>query len=501
MNNKANNLEIILDNCIFSMFEEGQSLAACLAQYPEQRDVLEPLLQISVRLRDARTVQPAPEFRQVAATRMHHLISAHPHRQPSGNPQTVRWPDWRTLFTTRRRPVWAGLVGFLLVFCLLLGTLTVSAAANTIPGEKLYPVKRLVERTQLALTVNNHKKSHLHLRLADKRLQETAELLVLNQNKLAEKTLRDFTGELASATVLLDVNSPLTSNNRYSLAQVMVDDLVQYERTLTLWQASLPAEMETAVLDAISTAQSGQKQAMLLLGEEFTPLLPITAPTTTPSSTSATTPTPSATAGQTTVLTETITAVPTAPPFPVTRSISLTPQWRIPPGWPDNCPDPSNWPEIWPDDCPIPPVLPTDWPTPPHGWPGVIETAVITQIVPILTTPPPDWPDTCPDLSDLIDGWPEDCPLPSDWDSELPTPPGEWPDPSEFWPPPEEEWSTPLPVPTAWPTNLPEIIDPPDNIEIPDIPVPEPPDLPDIPEPPGWPSPPENNNSGGISWP
>jgi len=493
MNNNAHNLETILDNCITAVLEEGQTVKACLAQFPDQRDVLEPLLQITVRLHAAHTLQPAPEFRQVAATRMQNLIAAHPHRQPSGDPPTARWPDWRTPFITRRRPAWAGLVGFLVVFCLLLGTLTVSAAADTIPGETLYPVKRLTEQTHIALTFNNLKKARLHLRLADQRLQETADLLAVNQDNLAEATLRDFVQELSATTMLLDASGPLTPADQQILAKIVADNLAQYERKLAMWQTSVPSEMETAVLDAITTLHSEQMQALFLLGEGPDPTLPTATPTstTTPFVTPSQTPTTSPTA------TETATAVPSATPIPTTPAptTTATPHWQIPPGWPANCPIPSDWPPVWPNDCPIPPVWPTDWPTPPGGWPVATETPALSEVegaVPTQTplptiAPPAGWPADCPYPPDLSNGWPDGCPNPSDWDTSWPTPPGGWPNPSDFWPTPAADWPTPPPISTAWPTL-------PNNL-------PSPPDLPGLPELPKPPGGSDNGSGGWPSWP
>ncbi|MFQ6016385.1 MAG: DUF5667 domain-containing protein, partial [Anaerolineae bacterium] len=54
---------------------------------------------------------------------------------------------------------------------------TVAASADSLPHSPLYPVKRTTERVQLFLTFSPEGKAHLHLFFAERRLNETVEMM------------------------------------------------------------------------------------------------------------------------------------------------------------------------------------------------------------------------------------------------------------------------------------------------------------------------------------
>lgn len=59
----------------------------------------------------------------------------------------------------------------------VIGLGTVAASADSLPHSPLYPVKRTTERVQLFLTSSPRGKAHLHLHFAERRLNETMELM------------------------------------------------------------------------------------------------------------------------------------------------------------------------------------------------------------------------------------------------------------------------------------------------------------------------------------
>jgi len=59
----------------------------------------------------------------------------------------------------------------------VIGFGTVAASADSLPHSPLYPVKRTSERVQLFLTFSPGSKAHLHLSFAERRLNETMELM------------------------------------------------------------------------------------------------------------------------------------------------------------------------------------------------------------------------------------------------------------------------------------------------------------------------------------
>ena len=68
------------------------------------------------------------------------------------------------------RPVAVSLLAFVFVFIAGFGTIAV--AKNAVPGDILYPVKRVVEKSRMALVVNQSKKAVLRAEILTNRLSE-----------------------------------------------------------------------------------------------------------------------------------------------------------------------------------------------------------------------------------------------------------------------------------------------------------------------------------------
>ena len=54
----------------------------------------------------------------------------------------------------------------------LSGRLTVVAAESSVPGDPLYPVKRVGERARLMLSFTDHREADIHAQLLDRRVEE-----------------------------------------------------------------------------------------------------------------------------------------------------------------------------------------------------------------------------------------------------------------------------------------------------------------------------------------
>lgn len=449
MKQQGTHLEIILDMCVTAVWEHGQSVTACLAQYPDYKDVLEPLLHTGLQLQAAGAVRPSPEFRQAAPVRMQNLLAAHPRRQPQRSTSPPRVPWWKKL-TRQRRLAWAGALGLFLVFWLFVGSTLAVAATDALPGERLYPVKQAVESTRLALTTNPVNEALLHLTFAERRLAEAEQLAAAGNTAVIPQTLQAYEEEVTAVLDSLENGTTLTPAQQEIVAPVIAEALSRHEEKFNNWTQG--GVEETAVAKARQLSHAGILQALLILGQPPEELLPGTPATATPSQT----PLPTPTATHTATATPTATSTATATPQPTTTP---TPHWLIPPNWPEGCPLPPDWPEEWPPDCPILPIWPPGWPTPPGGWPQPTPRPTMPPLPTIPPLPtfevPPDWPEECPVPPDLPEEWPENCPLPTDWPESWPTPPGGWILPRDWpTPPPGDEWQSLPGVPTR-PPNLP----------------------------------------------
>ncbi len=154
----------ILARCLTDVQSGRATVDDCLARYPRLAGELRPLLEIAINVRPV----GAPASEEFKKRVRRHLV------------ETMRIDGVKIGVRSARRHRFAlrvatGLAGTLIVSAL--GTAgTVYAAQTSLPGDTLYPVKTTAEQVQLALTLNHEQKAFLHLKLANRRIDEVAAL-------------------------------------------------------------------------------------------------------------------------------------------------------------------------------------------------------------------------------------------------------------------------------------------------------------------------------------
>ncbi|MDY7080421.1 MAG: DUF5667 domain-containing protein [Chloroflexota bacterium] len=390
--------------------------------YPARRRELEPLLSLVVRLQAAHTLNAPPEFRRTAAVRMRNLVAT----RPRGVEQTVKkinllrdvHQKLRLVslpLGTHRRSLATTVIGVLIAILLLASGGVVYASADTLPGDVLYPIKIVVEDVQLAVSLNDAGDAELRLAFATRRLAEAAVLLEDDRPEDIEQALTNYTIQIESVLNLFYKDSPLPSDERAVLANLMVMNLTRHEARLTALSDQVPEASRPAVELALAAYQAALKRALEEVdgrpgrGTPKPPATPGRPPTPTPSP-EPLTPTPIPTPTFTPTI---IPILTTQSPVPIPSPEWLTPE-RPPSGWPT--------PEL-PPDLPTP-ELPPDLPTP--GLPPDLPTP---GFPPDLPTPgfPPDLPTPGFPPGLPTPGFPPDLPTPG-LPPGLPTPPA-WPTP------------------------------------------------------------------------
>ncbi|MFQ5860869.1 MAG: DUF5667 domain-containing protein [Dehalococcoidia bacterium] len=178
--------EHILDECLDRVLNRGEVVEDCLAHYPEQAQELEPLLRLALENQKAYAFVPHPEKKAAARERLLAAIAAREERS-SKQPWAIRG-----LFgVLRLYPRWA-MAAASLILALSLGAGTVAASGGSMPDQPLYPVKRVVERVQIALTLDQEAKAQRYAHLAEQRLQEITHLVKKGELQRAQALTRDF---------------------------------------------------------------------------------------------------------------------------------------------------------------------------------------------------------------------------------------------------------------------------------------------------------------------
>jgi len=430
--------EDILDHCLVAIQEQGKTVEECLARYPAEREALEPLLHLALRLESGRTLKAPPELRRTAAARMRNLIKTRP--RPSERAvstprildsvrQTLRTATatWRSL-----RPA-AAVIGALIALLVLGSGGTIYALAAALPGDTLYAVKTTVEEARLAITPKNTSEANLHLSFATRRVGEAATLVAKERPRQdVDRALTDYQAQFESLLAFFGEDSNLSSDSQAALLDRMIEQQADHEKKLQAMRPHVSKTTRSIIERAIVNSHWVLYRACIKMGGENCQELqpsptPALAPTSMPS------PEPPAP-----------TASPESPlPTPSPRSLSPLPS----PASPIATPEPEK-------------LTPTPSPQPPTPTPAPTLTASPTP-----TVWPPEWPPGWPTPPWWPDEWPDEWPSPDDWPDEWPSPddwPDEWPSPDD-WPSPDE--------------SSPE--QPPSEPEIPDVPdLPKPPKLP-----------------------
>ena len=161
-----------LDNCL-ELLEQGGTIEACLERFPEAATELEPLLRLAMQTKKVgETIETPMKAQRLGLGRI-----------------TDAWAAKQTKRSNRRlrffRPLaksWA--IAMIAVMVLAFGGwTTTSAAAGSIPGEVLYPVKKAQERVLLVVAFSDIGKAELHAKFAQKRTQEIEKLAARDKSQ------------------------------------------------------------------------------------------------------------------------------------------------------------------------------------------------------------------------------------------------------------------------------------------------------------------------------
>lgn len=165
--------------------ESRERSAPPFAEDPELMAELAPLLEVVGMLRASAPPAPEPSPIARAAARNRFLIAVHHRRLRASLPARAfhRLQDiWASRYHWLYGGIWPAarrwapaMIGVLLA--IVLSSRAYYVSADSLPGDALYPVKRVAEQVQLLTTLNADAKARLRVQFNDRRLSETQQLL------------------------------------------------------------------------------------------------------------------------------------------------------------------------------------------------------------------------------------------------------------------------------------------------------------------------------------
>jgi hypothetical protein len=262
----------------------------------------------------------APELSIESMTRIQGLVLDAYAQQPVAPRLVKRNPVPRAKSSYRW---WAALAASVAVIASLAGL--VPASANSLPGDTLYPVKRLVEGAELSLAFSADARASVHLQHAERRVDEVEALAgrgvfdpaLVNESLTSMAAAADAAEESQDAVLLATLqNRSVDVNARLDAVLISADD-----NDLVPMATLVPLATQVQ-----ATQDSGE-----LLLPTATPTNTAT-PTATATQTSTATPTftPSPTATMRPTNTATNTPLPTSTPLPTNTVVPTAVPTRVP---------------------------------------------------------------------------------------------------------------------------------------------------------------------------
>ncbi len=213
---KKDDLDNVLDEHLAKLLAgDEESLA---------RPQLEPLLRLARDIKALPRPEPNPRALRAAQARVQEAAIL---KKEEARRRKL-FPGWLT--GQRVSLVFTRVLAAIAVVAVI-GFGTVAASADSLPHSPLYPVKRTTERVQLFLTFSPRGRAQLHLFFAERRLNETMELMsccqsvddallmsMLEQTDLAIKII--CTLPTPDAEPLLHKAAELTAQQHTCLSQI-----------------------------------------------------------------------------------------------------------------------------------------------------------------------------------------------------------------------------------------------------------------------------------------
>ena len=388
-------IEDALDDCWQRLPSEG--LDASLRRYPEYADELRGLLQLSMMIsRISATAMLSDESRERMRARLFKSVPAttdHP-SLPIGLvatlvplrtlPFPIMLPHPTALGSLFSRALIRAVLIILVLAAMFVGAS--AASAHTVPGDALYPLKRLDEGIRYSISFNDEDKASARLDFASTRLDEM-EALYQRGGMIDTALLTDLNGNVSYCIVQLKSDS---FGTKQQLASAFGTVLQREQRVLgTVGSAVVPGAK--LLYKTTQASITDDYQAAIQYAPTLAPLTSPPSPTTTSPGVIPTLPT---TANHPTLLPTppTPAGVVDATVTPVSAAATLVAPPSVTPVGVSEPTDPPTGatPQVKPSYTPLPRRSPTPHPQPPTT-PTLIEQTPAPR-----TTPPPPPPTSVP---------------------------------------------------------------------------------------------------------
>ncbi|NQW24398.1 MAG: hypothetical protein HQ475_13255 [SAR202 cluster bacterium] len=251
---KINSPETVQE-CI-ELLRQGVSVEECLERYPDEAVALEPALRAAVSLSSGL----AAELPLTTRARVRSRVLGEWDRQS----QPRRWNLSLPVFV----PKWAFATAILVLALALGGLGTNTAAANSVPGGVLYPVKEFREGVQLWLARSPEAKVEMYTSLVKERVAEVKKIAAQKQTDQAD--IEAISDALARMEVHLTALNIVVANKlsdgavedaNLGFVESLQESITEQDTAGSVLEkvlAEVPTEVRSDLRDALKALQTAQ---------------------------------------------------------------------------------------------------------------------------------------------------------------------------------------------------------------------------------------------------
>jgi hypothetical protein len=166
--------------------------------------------------------------------------------------------------------VGGGLIGgVLILISMTIGT--VVSALESVPGQPIYPVKKVVENLQIKFASTDAEKTNLQIKFANNRLEELEKVLEQNKQgkvsgaevqKIVENTLKDVTKAANTASSVSAPDSDDTAQPQTNLANKLVDLTTKQTALVQAATIQSDGDVKVELEKALEASKASQEQTI-----------------------------------------------------------------------------------------------------------------------------------------------------------------------------------------------------------------------------------------------
>ncbi len=246
----------ILDRCLYNIKLGRDVVESSLAQYPQYADQLRLMLEIVARVHSESLAPLRPEPRALVKARLLERADQLAAQRKVVMQRPTTRPAWLRLMPS---------VIALVMICSFAGWGVATASAYSLPGDILYPIKRVSEQVTIALAAAVNR-PELHVQFAQRRLDEFEALSV--RGDFSQGLVTEASNEIGEAlTEVGQSKEPAQQMTLQSILQ-MAD---ARQPALSMIVANAPAAERASLQSALDVLSARRHQAADLLVKNFPP--------------------------------------------------------------------------------------------------------------------------------------------------------------------------------------------------------------------------------------